>query len=143
MKDSASVGWLINLITVGVVLFAADRFTAHGGTLGTGIFATCSSLLEWMVDSLLVDSYYTLTRVLLGFGIAAFLGVFVGLFTGRLGYESTGLVQTLNYLRAITPVALAPFFLVAFGINEISKILLISWGAFFPIWVSAHLGVKA
>ena len=132
MRQHLAIGRLINSLTVALVLLVADRMTANGGVLGTGLFVTCKSFWLWLSDSLVQDMLYTLARVIFGFSIAAVLGVFAGLLTGRFAFASKGAVQTLNYMRAITPVALAPFFLVAFGISEVSKVLLVSWGAFSP-----------
>nr|VFJ48106.1 MAG: hypothetical protein BECKDK2373B_GA0170837_101968 [Candidatus Kentron sp. DK] len=123
-----AISRLVNALTVALVLLAVDRLSAHGGPLGEGLLAVGQSLWIWMFDDLATDMFYTLTRVFLGFTIAAVLGVFAGLLTGKFAFAASGTVQTLNYLRAITPVALAPFFLVAFGISEVSKVLLVSWG---------------
>lgn len=135
--------WLINVASVVVLIVVADRLAAHGEGLGHGILATLQSYVTWANSGMFTDILYTCSRVTLGFSIAVVLGIAVGLLTGRHAEASGGVANILNYLRAITPVALAPFFLVAFGISETSKILLVSWGAFFPVWINAHLGVKS
>lgn len=134
---------IISFIVFVCLLFLADRVATPNEILGYGLIAIFESFIIWLKSGLLIDAFYTISRVILGFLIALFFGVFVGLYSGRYSRLSSGAVHILNYLRAITPVALAPFFLVAFGISETSKILLVSWGAFFPIWISAHLGIKA
>ncbi len=135
--------WLVNLTSVVLLIVIADRLAADGAALGQGVLATLRSFSTWAGSGMLTDILYTCSRVALGFSIAVVLGIAVGLLTGRYSEASGGVANILNYLRAITPVALAPFFLVVFGISETSKILLVSWGAFFPVWINAHLGVKS
>lgn len=135
--------WLINVTSVILLVFVADRLAAHGAGLGLGVLATLRCFLTWASGGMFIDILYTCSRVTLGFSIAVLLGITMGLLTGRYPDASGGVANILNYLRAITPVAVAPFFLVAFGISETSKILLVSWGAFFPVWINAHLGVKS
>lgn len=137
------VRWLVNVTSVVVLVVIADRLAAHEAAFGHGVMATLRSFSTWASRGLLTDILYTCSRVALGFSIAVVLGIAMGLLTGRYAEASGGVASILNYLRAITPVALAPFFLVAFGISETSKILLVSWGAFFPVWINAHLGVKS
>ena len=144
MKKSLNLDWIIGSALLVLLVFVVDTIVApKNAVLGQGIAATFYSFLIWSQNELTVDVLYTISRVILGFFIAVFFGIIIGLSTGRYANMSKSVSGIFNYLRAITPVALAPFFLIALGINEWSKILLISWGAFFPIWISAHLGIKS
>jgi ABC-type nitrate/sulfonate/bicarbonate transport system permease component len=73
-------------------------------------------------------------------GISA--GILVGLFTGSYFTFDLLVSPTLNFVRAMPPVALAPVFIVLFGIGYLSKITIISFGVFFPVWISTFQGVK-
>lgn len=132
----------LSFLFIAIFLIAIDRITGGNKSIGNGILLLVNSFIDWIKDDFVKDVLFTLYRVLIGFFIASVLGIIVGLYTGRYVPLLDGLVNILNYLRAITPVALAPFFLVLFGISETSKILLVTWGAFFPIWVNAHLANK-
>ena len=70
------------------------------------------------------------------------MGIFFGLLTGHFSRINKTIGSINNFFRFIPPLALAPLFLVWFGIGEVSKILLLAWPSFFPVWISTHNGVK-
>lgn len=84
----------------------------------------------------------SLTRAMLGF----FLGAGLGLLFGTIGGLSNLIEQyvdpTLQMLRTVPHLALAPLFILWFGLGELSKVLLIGLGAFFPLYVNTLLGIR-
>ncbi len=84
----------------------------------------------------------SLLRALWGFLLGASLGVVAGVLTGR----STTLRQftdpVLHGLRAIPAIAIVPLAIVWFELGDLSKVMLIAWGAFFPVWVNTFIGVR-
>ncbi|WP_319480262.1 ABC transporter permease subunit [uncultured Draconibacterium sp.] len=134
---------LLSIVFFVTFLLAIDTLANQSQSFGNGLISIADSYKSWFDTSLIRDIVFTVTRVFIGFVIASILGILIGLFTGRYVPLLDGLVHILNYLRAITPVALAPFFLVMFGISELSKVLLVAWGAFFPVWINAHLANTA
>jgi NitT/TauT family transport system permease protein len=84
----------------------------------------------------------SLRRVIAGFVIAAAAGVSFGLLIGwyRLIHDLfDGLV---NFLRAIPTTAWVPFAVFFFGIHESAAIVLIAFGAFFPIAMNVAAGAR-
>jgi len=135
------IGYCITVFVSLLVLITVDRISAPNSAIGTGLKEVLLAFNSWRSDGLLIDIVSTVLRVFYGFCLAAIMALLIGILTGRFTKSFSGTVGIFNYLRAITPVALAPFFLVAFGIGEVSKVLLIVWGAFFPIWVNVHIGI--
>lgn len=84
----------------------------------------------------------SLWRALWGFLLGASLGVAAGVLTGR----STALRQfsdpVLHGLRAIPAIAIVPLAIVWFGLGDLSKVMLIAWGSFFPVWINTFIGVR-
>lgn len=142
MLNSKITKSILSAIFIICFLIIIDYIVVQKFAFGKGLLLIVKSYANWLQNEFFIDVLFTLMRVVIGFLIACFLGIIIGLYTGRYVPFLNGLVHLLNYLRAITPVALAPFFLVLFGISETSKILLVAWGAFFPIWVNAHLANK-
>ncbi len=93
-------------------------------------------------DVLLSDLIATTLRSLLGLLFAVLFAIPLGLATGISRVLDDTLAVIFNLLRPVTPVAMVPFFIMWFGINEMSKIALVSWGAFFPIWVATHVATQ-
>lgn len=84
----------------------------------------------------------SLTRALLGFLIGGSLGLIVGTVTGLSNKTEQYVDPALQMLRTVPHLALAPLFILWFGLGEISKVLLIGLGAFFPIYVNTLLGIR-
>ena len=103
----------------------------------------------WMVfhslfesRQLFSDIVVSLIRLLAGVVMGIVMGIVVGLFTGRVSIVNDTLGQILNFFRFIPPLALVPLFIVWMGIGEISKISLLAWTAFFPVWISTFNGAR-
>ena len=84
----------------------------------------------------------SLWRAIAGFGIGASLGVVLGVSMARSRFLQGLLNPLLQMFRAVPALAFVPLAIFWFGIGEVSKIFLISWGVFFPVWVNTYLGVR-
>ena len=80
------------------------------------------------------DIAASMSRVLLGFLVAAVLGVGLGTLIGRSRMIERLLEPPLELMRPIPPLAFLPVFVLWFGIGEASKVAFITYAAFFPIF---------
>ncbi|WP_339290579.1 ABC transporter permease [Paenibacillus sp. FSL W8-0187] len=82
-------------------------------------------------------------RALLGFLLGGSLGLAAGIWVG-FSYKAERLVDpSLQMLRTLPHLAIAPLFILWFGFGETSKILLITKGSFFPLYVNTFLGIRS
>ncbi|WIV21062.1 ABC transporter permease [Paenibacillus polygoni] len=82
-------------------------------------------------------------RAFLGFILGGGLGLAAGVWVG-FSYKAERLVDpSLQMLRTLPHLAIAPLFILWFGFGETSKILLIAKGAFFPLYVNTFLGIRS
>ncbi|KXG11540.1 putative aliphatic sulfonates transport permease protein SsuC [Anoxybacillus sp. P3H1B] len=81
-------------------------------------------------------------RALSGFLIGAAAGLIAGIAVGFSTRTEEVLDPTLQMLRTIPHLAVAPLFILWLGFGEASKVLLIAKGAFFPIYVNTFLGIR-
>ncbi|OME95121.1 MULTISPECIES: ABC transporter permease [Paenibacillus] len=82
-------------------------------------------------------------RALLGFLLGGSLGLAAGIWVG-FSYKAERLVDpSLQMLRTLPHLAIAPLFILWFGFGETSKILLIAKGSFFPLYVNTFLGIRS
>lgn len=81
-------------------------------------------------------------RAGIGFLLGAGLGLLLGIINGFSSRTEEVVDPTLQMLRTVPHLAVAPLFILWFGFGELSKILLIAKGAFFPIYVNAFLGIR-
>jgi ABC-type nitrate/sulfonate/bicarbonate transport system permease component len=91
---------------------------------------------------LFIDIAATLLRVVSGFILGTFLGILIGILTARIKILNILLGQIIQILRPIPPIALVPLAVVWLGLGEFSKITIITWGVFFPVWVNTYVGVS-
>lgn len=84
----------------------------------------------------------SLRRMALGFVLAALVAVPLGVLAGwqpRLYEVSTPVVA---FFRAVPTVSLIPLAIVWFGIGEVSKVVMIAFGSFWPIVTNVIDGVR-
>lgn len=84
----------------------------------------------------------SLVRALLGFLLGGGLGLAFGIVVGMNRRSEQYINPTFQMIRTIPLLAITPLFILWFGFGELSKILLISLGAFFPLYLQAFLGVR-
>jgi sulfonate transport system permease protein len=84
----------------------------------------------------------TVARVAAGFVLGAGLGTILGGLTGYIPVARKLLDPTLQSLRSVPSIAWVPLFLLWLGIQESSKIALISVGAFFPVYLNLSVAVR-
>jgi NitT/TauT family transport system permease protein len=88
------------------------------------------------------DLYVSSLRVLVGFLIAAFLGVPLGVLSGRLTSVQRTLATTINGLRSVPGICWLPLALIWFGIGIKATVFLVALAAFFPIYLNAEMGSR-
>ncbi|NMO94897.1 ABC transporter permease [Paenibacillus lemnae] len=82
-------------------------------------------------------------RAALGFLLGGSLGLGLGLLTGMFNRVEQTVDPSVQMLRMIPHLAITPLFILWFGFGEMSKILLIAKGAFFPLYVNTFLGIRS
>jgi len=92
--------------------------------------------------NLLYHTALTTSRVFGGLIIGSLGGFIVGLLMTWNKYIDAALDLLIEVLRPIPPIALIPFFILWFGISQMGKFLLISWGVFMIIVVNTIEAVK-
>ena len=86
-----------------------------------------------------ISIYRAVVGFLLGASIALVLGFIVG-FSKR---SESYLDPTMQMLRTIPSLAVTPLFILWFGFDELSKILLIAFASFFPVYVNTYNGIRS
>lgn len=90
----------------------------------------------------LSDAAASVTRVSLGFALAALAGVPLGILSGRIEACNRLLGTFVNGLRAVPGISWLPLALVWFGIGLPTTLFLVSLSAFFPIYLNTISGAR-
>ncbi len=140
---------LISLNVLGIVLFllAWEILPRIVPNINILMFPPPSSVVDALVPLLVSGElasniFISLQRALAGFALATVLGITAGLLTARIRVLQHITDPVLQGFRSVPVIALVPLSLIWFGIGEGSKIALITWGAFFPIWIASFIGVR-
>lgn len=101
------------------------------------------SLIELAASGGLVHHLgVSIGRAGLGFLIGAFLGLLTGILTGLFRSAQYMLDPSMQVLRLVPHLAIAPLIILWFGFGEVSKIAIIISGSFFPIYMNTFAGIR-
>jgi sulfonate transport system permease protein len=139
--------WPLGVYTTPVAILIVWEILAQAGILKPMYAPAPSAILSttvelWRDGILGPDLAISLQRA--GIGLA--IGLTVGIVTGVLGgflrtgeYLFNGVAQILN---TIPLLAVLPLFVVWFGIDELTKVLLIAFGAGVPIYLNLFAAIR-
>jgi sulfonate transport system permease protein len=82
-------------------------------------------------------------RAISGLAVGGGLGLVLGLVTGSSRLAETFLDTTLQMIRNIPALALIPLIILWFGIDEKAKLVLLSVGVFFPVYLNTFHGIRS
>lgn len=91
---------------------------------------------------LLGHIWTSLGRVLIGFAIAAAIAIPLGIVAGSNPTLFNIVDPIIELFRPIPVLALLPLAILWFGIGEPSKIFIITYAAFFPVFINTVAGVR-
>ncbi|ERM87602.1 ABC transporter permease [Brucella abortus 82] len=126
-------------LAVFVVLMVAAEIGTRSGFISNLTLPRPSAVLEtfgqlWQTGLLWQHLLPSLQRLIIGASLGISLGVMIGLFS----YVRAGLVPLVAALFPIPKIALLPLFVIWFGIDEMSKYMLIAFGTFTPTVVATY-----
>ena len=130
-----------------LIVLIAWQALGSAGILPAQLFSSPSLIVTAFMD--LVRSgemaghlQISLTRALLGFALGDFLGMLIGVIVGMQKKSEEYLNPSIQMLRTVPLLAITPLFIMWFGFGELSKVLLIALGAFFPLYLQTFLGLR-
>lgn len=86
---------------------------------------------------------YTARNMVCGFGIGLILGALLGTLCSKSAFVSSALSPFLVFLQAMPKIALAPLFVLWFGLGLKSQLILIVSLAFFPVLSGTVAGLRS
>ncbi|GAB6903282.1 ABC transporter permease [Kineosporia succinea] len=134
--------WISPLVILAAWALASDRGWIGERTLPSP-GAVFTAAIDLTKDGTLPDALGTsLTRVALGTVLGVFLGLVMGVVSGYSRIGELAVDRPLQMLRAIPFNALLPLFLIAFGVGESMKVLLIAEGVLIPVYLNTYAGIR-
>ncbi|MEC0168197.1 ABC transporter permease [Paenibacillus graminis] len=81
-------------------------------------------------------------RAGIGFLIGGILGLLFGVLTGLFRSAEYLLDPSVQVLRLVPHLAIAPLIILWFGFGEVSKVVIIISGSFFPLYINTFMGIR-
>jgi ABC-type nitrate/sulfonate/bicarbonate transport system permease component len=85
----------------------------------------------------------SLFRVVAGFAIGTAAGMFIGLGAGLVPAVRNFFDPLVSFLFAVPKIAFLPVFLLLFGIGHTSKIAIVAFSCFFPVFIASSHAVMS
>jgi sulfonate transport system permease protein len=130
------------------IILAVWQYIGSMGLVSANILPTPVAILSSFYELTLSGELFSnmkisIIRAALGFLLGGSLGLLFGILTGFSKKTEAYIDPTLQMLRTVPHLAVTPLFILWFGFDEISKVLLIALGAFFPIYINTFLGIRS
>ena len=112
------------------------------------LFAPFSEVLSVLWDMTVTGEIWlhiwvSATEFFLGFGLATFLGIAVGVLMGRFAIVRDYVDPWVSILYSSPLVALMPFYLLLFGVGLFSKVAIVFTVSIFPILLNTYVGMRS
>ena len=130
------ISWIILITIWGVGSLGYDEYFLPSPV------ETITGVRELILNGTLwIDIAASISRVLRGWLLAVVLGVPLGLLVGNFKAVRFIIEPILSFFRFVPAIALTTLFLMWFGVGDESKIALIFYASFFPVFVNTIAGV--
>lgn len=139
-------GQIIRGLVFPLIVIALWELAARQGAISPYFLPSPSSISHTYIDMLssgvLQKHLFTsLQRLIYGFLIAVTVAIPIGILVGKTRTFRHWVNPTLSFLQQIPPIAWIPIFILWLGIDEASKVAVIVYAAFFPIFLNTVQGV--
>jgi NitT/TauT family transport system permease protein len=129
-----------------IALLVAWEAAARFGLIDTRFFPGPSSIVTALVamlksGELLANTVVSLKRLFWGFLLGGIPGLAIGVLMGIYRPLRASLEPLIAATYPIPKSAILPLILLIFGLGEMSKVVMVAIGAFYPIAINATAGV--
>lgn len=99
-------------------------------------------LRDFVGGHAIADLKVTVYRLFLGFTIGSLIGIAGGLLVGSFSKLSEYVQAPIDFLRSIPVACLFPFFMLVFGLGDLSKVATAAWSTTFVVLINTYYGVR-
>lgn len=138
-----------NLLGFGVLLGALVLWELVARLLQSFYFPPFSTALAHLFgiltdpEFLRKEALPSLYRMFIGYGVAAVLGIVIGVLTGSFRQLFRTLDPFFEFFRAIPPPIIIPVGILLLGIGDAMKIMVIAFGTFWPVLLNSNDGARS
>jgi len=136
-----------------IVILAAWQLGVWSGVLNANSFPPPTVLAQtfWELATLgfprgvvLWDHFVaTVVRILTGYAVGSAAAIPLGLFIGRTFFIDRATNPIVTFARSVAAISLLPLAVAWFGVGEVSRVFLITYGVFWVVLTNSIQGVKS
>ncbi|MFQ5930940.1 MAG: ABC transporter permease [Nitrospiraceae bacterium] len=145
-KITAQAGHLALPLGIGAVVVLIWQVLVQALEIPEAILPTPLKIIDTIIlrsEILLHHTWPTTRECLIGFGLAVGVGVGLGVLLALSRFFRNGVYPLIVAFQVMPKVALAPLFIVWFGLGMTSRIMLAFVIAFFPMVVNTLAGIQS
>lgn len=140
-------GWLRKSL-VPLLILVVWELAVRSGLVQASVLAPPSRLPSTVVELLGTGTLQTgilvsFLRAVTGLAIGTTFGVLLALVAGLWRGAEDAIDPLVQLLRPLPATALLPLVVLALGVDEAPKIFLVSFGAFFPVYLNVLQGIRS
>ncbi|EEM59441.1 MULTISPECIES: ABC transporter permease [Bacillus cereus group] len=145
--QKTNIKFLIRAITIPIIILIIWQLAGVFGLVSKTVLPTPLDIFVAFQELIKTGELFghlsiSVFRAAAGFFIGGSLGIILGTIVGFSTRSEQYLDPSVQMLRTVPHLAVAPLFVLWFGFGETSKVLLIADGAFFPLYVNVFLGIR-
>lgn len=145
--QKTNIKFLIRAITIPIIILIIWQLAGVFGLVSKTVLPTPLDIFLAFQELIKTGELFghlsiSVFRAAAGFFIGGSLGIILGTIVGFSTRSEQYLDPSVQMLRTVPHLVVAPLFVLWFGFGETSKVLLIADGAFFPLYVNAFLGIR-
>lgn len=130
-----------------LVILVIWEFAVRLSVVDPAIVASPTNIVSraWFLlgdGTLLKHIYASFSRVIVGFTIASFMGIVIALVLFQFSFLYRYITSIIEVARSISPIALFPLFILFFGLGFSSKVAIIVWVSWIPIFINTYQGLR-
>lgn len=139
--------WMKGLVLPLLIIVVWQAFSSSGVVSAT-VLPSPLQIVETFYGLVVNGSLFghlqiSIYRAVVGFLLGASIALVLGFIVGFSKRSESYLDPTMQMLRTIPSLAVTPLFILWFGFDELSKVLLIAFASFFPVYVNTYNGIRS
>jgi len=135
-------------LTSPILLLLVWEFSSRLGVIDIRFFPPPSSILYHLFfvspeEGIVTDIFASLSRVFWGYSMGCSLGLTLGIAMGLNGFIRNIFYPIVVISYPIPKIAILPLIMLIFGLDEMSKIIVVAIGSFFLVLMNTLHGVES
>lgn len=141
-------GWLLFGVQVSVPVILLIWWWIGSAASTNPNFPSAQSIAArfqeiWLFDHFVSDVLPSLRNLVLGFGIAVVVGIFVGVLAGRVAWIGSMAEPIIGFFRSIPGVAFVPIMVTLLGFGTPMRVSSIALASTFPVLLATLDGIRS